>query len=121
MQVAQCDAPVVFGAKNVGSERGGRRKVHIIGVCGNIVVGEKDSSPEFEIRREVSVSLKVPFQSEWIETYSVRRVCRLKDEEDGNGVEGIFEPSAEKPGEMLAREDPSVAQARAEGARTAAT
>jgi hypothetical protein len=62
------------------------------------------------------VSFKVPLEAQWIEAHAVRGIGRLEYEEDGNRIDGILKPSAEKAGQVRAGQDPSVAQASVEDA-----
>jgi hypothetical protein len=67
------------------------------------------------------VTLEVPLEDEWVEAYAVGGVGRLEYEKNGNGVDGVFESSAKKAGQVWAGEDPSIAQAGVECAGVAAS
>ncbi len=121
VHVAQLEADVMPGAKDVHAERGLVHEIHRVRSGGNAVVGEDRATGEFKIRREAPATLKVPLQAERIEAHSIRRVRGLENQEDRNGVDRIFEASAEKAGKMWAGKDPSVTQASVEGAGAAAT
>jgi hypothetical protein len=56
------------------------------------------------------------WSAERVESHPVCGIRGLKNQEDGDGVHGIFETSAEKAGKMRAGEDPSIAQAGVKGA-----
>jgi hypothetical protein len=71
----------------------------------------------------MTVAFEVPLEAQWIEAHAVGSVGRLEDEEEGNRIDRIFKPSAEKAGQVQIRQDPSVAQASVEdaGASSSAT
>ena len=123
MQVAQFQAHIVFRAENVRAEGGLRREVHGIGAGRNVVVGEERAAAEFEIGGEVTVVFEVPLEAQGIEAHAVGSVGWLEDKEQGNRIDRIFKPSAEKAGQVRAGQDPSVAQAAIEdaGAGSSAT
>ena len=121
VHVADFDAPVIFLAEDVGAQRGLVHEVHGIGVGRDVLVSEKHAAGEFEVGGEAAVALEVPLQAERVETRAVGGVGGLEGEEDWDGVDCIFEASAEKAGEVGAGEDPSVAQAGVEDAGVAAS
>ena len=96
------------------TERGLVHKVDGVRARGNVVIGKNHAAGELKIGREAPAAHEIPLQAERVEAYSVGCVRRLKDEEDGYGVEGIFEASAEKTREMRIGENPSIAQAGVE-------
>lgn len=116
VHVTQFQTYVVFRAEDVHAERGLIHEVHGVGAGGNVVIGKKHSACEFQVGREASVALEVPLQAERIETHAVGCVRGLESEENRDGVDGIFESSAEKARKVRSREDPSVAQAGVERA-----
>jgi len=107
VQVTQFEAPVVFFAKNVRAQRGGRSEVDVVGKAGDIVVGEQGSATKFEEWREAAVPLEIPLKPERAEAQAIGGVRWLKDDEYGNHVDSIFEASAKDAGKMGFGEDPS--------------
>src|SRR5579863_4748002 len=100
-----------------------RRLIHEVDrvrSCRNVMVGEDRAASEFEIGRNAPVAFEVPLQSEWIEANAVCRVRRLKDEEDWNGIDGIFKTATEETRKVRVGEDPSVPQSGVERASVAA-
>ena len=79
------------------------------------------AAAEFDVGRETAVALEVPLEGDGVKAHAVGGVRGLEDEEHGDGIDCVFEASAEKAGKMRAGEDPSVAQAGVEGAGVAAS
>src|ERR1700750_3240376 len=97
-------------------------EVDRVGSGWDIVVRKQDAAREFKIWRKASVALEVPFQPQWIEADAVSGIGRLEGDEYGNGIERVFETSAQKAGQVWVGEDPSVPEASVENSRvTSAT
>jgi hypothetical protein len=120
VHVAQFEADIVLRAENVHTQRRLVHEVDCICPDGNVVACQQKSPSQFEIRREASVALEIPLQSQRIEADAVSRVCRLEGEKYGNSVDRVLKTAAQKSGKMWVSEDPSVAQARVEHSGMAA-
>src|ERR1017187_4492878 len=121
VHVTQFKTDIVFRAKDVHAKRGMVSEVHGVGAGGDVVVGEERAAAEVEVGLKSAVTFEVPLEAERVEAHAVRGVGGLEDEEDGDGVDRIFKPSAEKAGQVPAGEDPSVAQSGVEGAGVASS
>lgn len=121
MHVAQFKAHVLARAEDVHAQRRLVGEVHGIGSGRNVVVGEQSSAAELEIRGNPSVALEVPLQAKRVESCAVGGICRLKDQKDGNRIDGIFEAPAEKAGKVFAGDHPAETKAGVEGAGVAAS
>src|SRR4029077_10773425 len=110
VHVAQFEADIVFRAKDVYPECCVVHEVY--GVCsgGDVVVREQHSAGEFQIRRDATMVLEIPFESKWIEADAVGGIGRLENEEERNGIDRILESTAQKTGKVRAGQHPSVAQ-----------
>jgi hypothetical protein len=84
------------------------------------VVGQQHSATQFEVWQNAAAAHEIPLQAKRIEANSEGRVCRLKNQRDGNGGDRVFEASAKESGQVLVREDPAIAEAGIEGAGVAA-
>src|SRR5258708_2447079 len=69
----------------------------------------------------MAVAFEVPLEAEGVEAYAVGSVRGLEHQEDWNGIDRIFEASAEKARKVRAGEDPSVAQAGVKGTDVASS
>ena len=56
------------------------------------------------------MALKIPLQRQGIETDAISGVCRLEGKKNWNGIDRIFESSAQKSRQMRICENPSVAE-----------
>src|ERR1700722_4524907 len=103
------------------AQRGGGGEVYGVGVSGDVVVGEEGAAGEFEIGREAAMANEIPLEAERVESQAVGGVGGLENEKHGNSVDGVFETSAKKTGEMRAGDNPSIAEAGVEDAGVAAS
>src|SRR5712675_1038203 len=87
MQIARFQTPVIFRREDVRAERRRGGEVHAVRSRGYVVVGDEQSTVEFEVGREVSVALEIPLKSERTESYSIGSIGGLKDDKDRGGVE----------------------------------
>ena len=108
-------------AEDVQSQRGLVHEIDRVRSGRDVVIGEDCSACEFEIGREAAMSLKIPLQSEWIESNAIGSVRGLENQKDRDSVDCILESSTKEAGKMRARKDPSVAQSGVEGASIAPT
>jgi hypothetical protein len=77
VQVAHLEGPIIFRAEDVGAQGGRGSEVYSIGEDGNLVVGEEDTTSQFEIGRETAAALEVPLEAEGIEADTIGSVGRL--------------------------------------------
>ena len=114
VHVAQLQTDVVLPSKNVHPQRGLVHEIDWIRSRWNVVCCEESAAGEFEIGGNAAVTLKIPLKGERIESHPERRVRRLKGEKYRDGIHRVLEPTAQKPGEVRAGENPSVAQSSIE-------
>ena len=78
------------------------------------MVRKQRSAGKFQIGGNASVALKIPLQTQRIETDAVSSVCRLEDKKYWNSIDRVFKTATQKSREMQVGEDPSVAQSGVE-------
>src|SRR5579871_1568840 len=110
VHVTHFKAHVVSRAQQMHAQRSLIHEVDAICVGGNVVVGKQHSAGEFQVRGDIAVTDEIPLQAERIESDAVGGIRGLKDEEYGNGVEGVLEAAAQNAREVGPSKDPSVAQ-----------
>jgi len=120
VHITQFKAHITRGAKNVHAQSGLVHEIHGVRPGRNIVIGEQDSSREFQVWRNAAVALEIPFQSKRIKTHSVRRVGRLERQEYGNGIDCVLKAATQEAWQMRVRENPSVSKTRIENTGIAA-
>lgn len=116
VHITEFETQVVLRPEDVRPERRLVHEVHRVRSCRYTVIGEDDPAGEFKIRRKPSMTSEIPLQAEGIETNTEGRICRLEDEEKGDGVDRIFETSAKKSGQVFVSQNPAIAQSSVEGA-----
>ena len=85
------------------------------------MAGEECAASQFKIRRYASVALKIPLETERVETGAVGCIGRLKGKKYRDSIDGIFEASAQEAGKMRSSENPSITQAGVEDSGVAAS
>jgi hypothetical protein len=90
VHVAQLEADIVLRAENVHAQRRLIHKVDSICSGWNVVASQQNSSGQFEVRRNMSVTLKVPLQPQRIEADAICGIRRLKGEEYWNSIDGVL-------------------------------
>jgi len=114
VQVAQFEADIVLRAENVHAQRRLIHEVDRVSPGGNVMVRKQRSAGKFQIGGNASVALKIPLQTQRIETDAVSGVCRLEDKKYWNSIDRVFKTATQKSREMQVGEDPSVAQSGVE-------
>jgi hypothetical protein len=121
VHISQFQAPVVLLAEDVRAKSCLIHEVNRVGIRGHCVIGQNDAARELEKRREVAAADEIPLEAKRIESYAVGSVGGLEDEKHWDGIDGVFEASAQKAGKMRVGENPSVAEAGVESAGIAAS
>src|SRR5271156_2785861 len=112
MQIPHIHAPVIFLAKNVHPQRSAGREVHGIGIRRNIFLAEERSAAQLKVRRESPVPFEIPLQSQRIESPSICRIRRLKNQIHRNKIHHIFKPPPQNPRPVRTGQHPPIAHAR---------
>ena len=86
----------------------------IYGVCArrDVVVGEQDSTGQFEKGRNSAVTGKIPFHAYRIQSHSICRVRRLKDKKSWYRIYGVFESAPQESRPMCVSQNPSIAKSQ---------
>lgn len=67
------------------------------------------------------MAFEIPLETKRIEADAEGSIGGLKNQEDGDRIDGVFEAAAENAGKMRTGENPSVAETGVEGGDVAAT
>src|SRR4029077_15476527 len=93
---AKFGADVVLAAEEVQTESAAGCEVDAGDSFGHLCVGEERAAAEFEIGNDFAMRVQRPFESKGVYTSAVGSVPFLKNEEEGNGFNGIFQAATEE-------------------------
>src|SRR6266850_1189546 len=111
VHVADLRADIVLGAKEVQSQRGAAREIHVGRAFRNFSVGEERAAADFKIRSHAMLRVQHPFECERIQSRAIGRVRFLKNPENGNCINRVLKSAAEKSRAVRRSKNPSIAQA----------
>src|ERR1700738_3540599 len=96
MHEAHFRAPVVFAAQKMQSESARSRKVHPRGSRRHLGIAEKHAPSELRIGRQAAPPRKIPFQSNRIQSKSISRAGRLRQQKYRHNVHRILKSSPQR-------------------------
>src|SRR5882672_10080187 len=108
VHVADLRADIVLGAKEVQSQRGAAREIHVGRAFRNFSVGEERAAADFKIRSHAMLRVQHPFECERIQSRAIGRVRFLKNPEHRYSIYRILEPAAKKSGPVRRGKDQSI-------------
>ncbi len=98
-------------------QRRRRRKIHRIRISRDTVIAEQRPSTQLEIRREPPAPLKIPLQSQRIESHPISRIRRLKNQIRRHRIHRILKSPPQKSRQMRPRNHPPITQSRIKDSR----
>ncbi len=117
MQIPQLHAPVIFRPQHMRPQRRRGRKIHRIRISRDTVIAEQRPSTQLEIRREPPAPLKIPLQSQRIESHPISRIRRLKNQVRRHRIQRILKSPPQKSRQMRPRNHPPITQSRIKDSR----
>jgi hypothetical protein len=93
---AQFGADIIFAAKKMKSQRAAGGEVYVRSSIRNFYVSEKCAAADFKIRRNTFVRIQHPFKRKRIYAEAVGCARFLRNDKNGDDVDGIFQSSAKK-------------------------
>jgi len=87
------------------------REIHAGSSRRNLPVGDQRATVQIGVRHDTPVRIEIPFESERIEGYTVRRAARLKHPEYGHRVHGVFKFPPQKSRGQAGLSAPAIAPA----------
>ena len=111
VHIANFGAEVVLAAKKVESGSGAGGEIDAGCSFGHFCIGKEGAAANFEVRNYALARVQRPLESERIYACAVGGVRFLNDQEDGDGVDSIFQSAAQETGSVRSGEDQAVTEA----------
>ena len=78
----------------------------------NLGARKQRPAAKVEVRHDATVRIEIPDQRKGIYRGAIRRIRRLKNQEDGDRIDSVLETSAQQARAMRRRDDPAIAKPR---------
>jgi hypothetical protein len=82
------------------------------------MIAEQNSATQLQIRRQPPAPLEIPLQPQRIESHSIRRIRRLKNQISRHRIHRIFKPPPQDSRQMRSRKHPPIAQPQIKDSRS---
>src|SRR6266852_9677452 len=111
VHVADFRADVVLAAQEVEAKSAAGGEIDAGCEFGHFCIGKEGAAANFEVRNYALARVQRPLESERIYACAVGGVRFLNDQEDGDGVDSIFQSAAQETGSVRSGEDLAVTEA----------
>ncbi len=108
---AHFSADVVFAPQEVEADGAAGGEIDAGSAFGDFGIGKESAAAKLEVGNDAAAVGQHPLEGERIDAGAVGGVRFLNDEENGDGVDGIFQTAAEKPRAMGIGENQAVTEA----------
>ena len=111
VHVANFRADVVLAAQEVQANGAAGGEIDARCSFGDFGIGKESAAAEFEVGNDAAVCVERPLEGERIDAGTVSGVRFLNDQENGDGVDCIFQTAAKESGPVGIGENQSVTKA----------